>query len=81
MAKFVKAPAYRVLVDFKDFKTGIKYKAGDEFPVSTGVTRLQELLAEDNDGRTSELKGKPIIEAVETESDEEAEEAIEEDEK
>lgn len=64
MAKFEKADAYRVLVDFRDFKTGTDYKVGDSFPVETSISRLKELLANDNSGRTKVLVGAPIIEAV-----------------
>lgn len=64
MAKFEKATGYVVLVDFMDFKENKLYKSGDDFPVNTSVTRLKELLADDNDGRTDSLKGAPIIEAI-----------------
>ena len=62
---FKKANKYVVLVDFMDFKSNKKYQAGDEFPASTTVTRLKELLADDNDGRTAGLVGAPVIAAVE----------------
>jgi hypothetical protein len=68
MAAFKKASKYIVLADFVDFKTGITYKVGDEFPVSTSVTRLKELLADDNEGRSESLKGSALIEAVEEEN-------------
>ncbi|TYC48811.1 hypothetical protein ESZ50_08000 [Weissella muntiaci] len=64
MAAFKKASRYIVLVDFVDFKTGITYKAGDEFPVSTSITRLKDLLADDNEGRSGSLKGSALIEAA-----------------
>lgn len=69
MAKYEKAPAYRALVDFHDFKEDVAYKAGDEFPVDTSVTRLKELLAYDNEGRSAILVGAPLIEAVVESSD------------
>lgn len=72
MAAFKKASAYRSLVDWTDFKDGNKhYEAGDDFPVSTKVARLKELLAHDNEGRTAGLVGAPIIEAVEDEAESE----------
>ncbi|WP_433322316.1 hypothetical protein ACRHK7_00315 [Weissella tructae] len=64
MAKYEKAPAYRALVDFHDFKEDVAYKAGDSFPVDTSVTRLKELLADDNEGRSEILVGAPLIEAI-----------------
>jgi hypothetical protein len=70
MAKFEKADKYVVRVDFTDFKAdNKKYKAGDEYPASATVTRLKELLADDNEGRTDGLIGAPIIEAVEVEQE------------
>ncbi|MEE0002104.1 MAG: hypothetical protein UFS73_05620 [Weissella confusa] len=70
MASFKKADKYVVLVDFTDFKNdNKKYKAGDEYPASATVTRLKELLADDNEGRTDGLIGAPIIEAVEVEQE------------
>ena len=70
MASFKKADKYVVLVDFTDFKDdNKKYKAGDEYPASATVTRLKELLADDNEGRTDGLIGAPIIEAVEVEQE------------
>lgn len=69
MAAFKKASKYIVLVDFMDFKENVFYKAGDEFPVSTSVARLKELLADDNEGRSESLKGSALIEAVEDEAD------------
>lgn len=71
MAKFEKAPAYRVLVDFHDFKENVAYKSGDEFPVGTSVERLKELLADNNEGRSEVLVGAPLIEAVVEQDDEE----------
>lgn len=70
MAAFKKAEKYVVLVDFNDFKDdNKKYKTGDEYPASATVTRLKELLADDNEGRTDGLKNAPIIAAVEQEAD------------